>query len=236
MKNNLIVPVAADKLEYSNALPYVFNLNEEGIIICIKSIMGLPLSSFDNIYITILKKHDERFYIADSLRMQCKRLGLNNVDIVILDEPTQDQVETVYRTISLRNINGALFIKDADSYFSIKEIERNGVAVFPIEELMFLDPRNKSYVSVDDMFYITNIIEKTVVGHYISAGGYSFESVDLFTEYYNKLRPLGKLYISHMIYAMLLEKKLFRPMCVKSYLDWGTKKLLNYSHELKEDL
>ena len=35
----------------------------------------------------------------------------------------------------------------------------NGVAIYPIEELEMLDPRDKSYVAVDDMYYITNIIE-----------------------------------------------------------------------------
>ena len=36
MSSNLIVPVAADKPEYSNKLPYVFALGEDGIIVCIK--------------------------------------------------------------------------------------------------------------------------------------------------------------------------------------------------------
>ena len=50
MSSNLIVPVAADKPEYSNKLPYVFALGEDGIIVCIKSVLGLPLDRFDNIY------------------------------------------------------------------------------------------------------------------------------------------------------------------------------------------
>ena len=33
MSSNLIVPVAADKPEYSNKLPYVFALGEDGIIV-----------------------------------------------------------------------------------------------------------------------------------------------------------------------------------------------------------
>ena len=104
MSSNLIVPVAADKPEYSNKLPYVFALGEDGIIVCIKSVLGLPLDRFDNIYFTVLRKHDDLFYIADSLRMQCKRLGLVNVKIVILDEPTRDQVETVFMTIQQERI------------------------------------------------------------------------------------------------------------------------------------
>lgn len=227
MPNSLIVPVAADKAEYSNTLPYVFALGDDGIIICIKSILGLNLSSFDKIYFTILRKHDETFYVADSLRMQCRRLGLNNVEIMILDRPTQDQVQTVYQTIRQGNITGSIYIKDGDCYFESDEQAFNGVAVYPIEELEMFDPRDKSYVAVDDLYYITNIIEKYVVGHYISAGGYAFESSAEFCNYYDRLRHYGTLYLSHIIYAMLLDKKIFRPIQVKQYKDWGTKRLLN---------
>ena len=55
MNSSLIVPVAADKPEYNNKLPYVFAFGEDGIIICIKSILGLPLDRFDRIYFTILR-------------------------------------------------------------------------------------------------------------------------------------------------------------------------------------
>ena len=228
MSSNLIVPVAADKPEYSNKLPYVFALGEDGIIVCIKSVLGLPLDRFDNIYFTVLRKHDDLFYIADSLRMQCKRLGLVNVKIAILDEPTRDQVETVFMTIQQERISGSIYIKDADCYFESKEAIRNGVAIYPIEELEMLDPRDKSYVAVDDMYYITNIIEKSVIGHCISAGGYAFEDCDVFCKYYTSLRHYDRLYLSHIIYAMLLDKKTFRPFLVKNYKDWGSKRMLGF--------
>ena len=217
MSSNLIVPVAADKPEYSNKLPYVFALGEDGIIVCIKSVLGLPLDRFDNIYFTVLRKHDDLFY-----------MGLVNVKIVILDEPTRDQVETVFMTIQQERISGSIYIKDADCYFESKEAIRNGVAIYPIEELEMLDPRDKSYVAVDDMYYITNIIEKSVIGHYISAGGYAFEDCDVFCKYYTSLRHYDRLYLSHIIYAMLLDKKTFRPFLVKNYKDWGSKRMLGF--------
>ncbi len=227
MNRNLIVPMAADKKEYQQRLPSVFSLGDDGIIVCIKSIMGLKLDQFDNIYFTILKKHDDTYFIADSLRMQCRRLGIPNINIVILDSPTKDQVETLHKTIVQNNITGSIYIKDADCFFESKEATTNGVAVFPIEELEILDPRHKSYVTIDDMFYITNIIEKSVIGRYISAGGYFFESAEEFCSYSDRLRVYGRLYISHVIYAMLLDKKMFRPMMVKKFKDWGTKAMLN---------
>jgi len=221
-KHSLLVPVAADKPEYANGLPYVFGLDKDGVIICIKSIMGLELDKFDNIYFTVLKKHDERFFIVDSLNLQFKRLGIKNAKVVVLDEPTQDQAETIYQTIQQEHIEGSLFIKDADCFFKTELSDSNSVAIFPIEELEVLTPKDKSYVAVDDMYYLTNIIEKSVVGHYISAGGYSIKRVETFLHYYHQLRGFGRLYLSHIIYAMLLDKKTFRPMMVEEYKDWGT--------------
>lgn len=226
VKNSLIVPVAANKAEYKSNLPYVFALGNDGIIVCIKSILGLDLSQFANIYFTILKKHDDAFFVSESLYMQCKRLGLKNVKVVVLENPTCDQAETVYQTILSEHISGGIYIKDADSYFKSQEPMRNGVAICPIEDLEILSPKDKSYVAVDDMYYITNIIEKAVVGHYISAGGYAFENACDFCTYYERLRGYGRLYLSHIIYAMLLDKKAFRPFIVSDYKDWGTKNML----------
>lgn len=224
--DSLIVPAAADKPEYENDLPYIFSLNSEGIVICLKSILGLDLKRFDNIYFTILKKHDERFCIYDLLNFQFHRLGLDNARVVVLDEPTKDQAETIFRTISQEKIEGSIFIKDADSYFSTEIPNNDSVAIYPIEELDTLSPKDKSYVAVDDMSYVTNIIEKSIIGHHISAGGYQLKASD-FIHYYNKLRDLGRLYLSHIVYAMLLDKKSFRPMLVEEYKDWGTKQDLS---------
>ena len=50
MKFSLIIPVAADKPEYKATMPYVFGLDSDGVVICVKSITGLNLSVFDDIY------------------------------------------------------------------------------------------------------------------------------------------------------------------------------------------
>lgn len=219
--NNLIVPIAADKPEYEHSLPHIFEADEQGTMLCVKSILGLNLDNFENIWFTILRKHDEKYGISTMLESQFSKLGIRSAKVVILDEPTKDQAETIYQTIQLRKITGSLFIKDADSYFEAEICPGNTIAVFPIEELDVLEPKNKSYVTIDESYYITNIIEKRVVGHHISVGGYSFESAELFCEYYDKLRTIGRLYLSHIIYSMLLGKLSFRPVIVKGYQDWG---------------
>lgn len=218
---SLIVPAASDKGTESGAMPHIFSTGRDGVLMCVKSVLGLNLETFDNIYFTILRKHAEAFDIDSLLRLQFRRLGLDNVHIVILEEPTATQAETIVRTIEKEKITGAIFVKDADCFFRAEVYPENGVAVYPLEQLELVDPRHKSYVAVDDMQHVTNIIEKRVVSHLFNAGGYCFEEVAKFLKAYDRYTSLGPVYLSHLIYALLLDGDLFRPIQVKEYNDWN---------------
>ena len=222
MSFSLIVPVAEDRDQYKTVIPHVFQLAEDGTIFCLKAITGMNLSMFDNIYFTILKSMDDRYSISEMLRLQCRIHGINNVKIVILDEKTKSQPETVYQTIRREHINGSIFIKDADNYFSCEIFNHNSIAIYPLETLKWVNPQDKSYVAIDDMHYVTNIIEKRIVSHYFSAGGYCFENSNQFVTYYEKYaHKKGRLYISHIIYAMLLDRQIFKPLMVEDYIDFN---------------
>lgn len=220
---SLIVPIAADKTAYNYEMPFVFGLSKDGIMFCIKAILGLQLSKFDDIYFTILKKHDELYCLTDLFKLQFKRLHLSNAKVVVLEEPTNSQPETIYKTIKKEFIEGSIFVKDADCSFSCDIESSNCIAIYPLESLEWVNPQNKSYVSVDEMFYITNIIEKRIIDHYFSAGGYCFDDAAEYCRYFEGLRDNEGLYLSHLVYAMLLNKKVFRPILVKNYIDFEGK-------------
>ena len=218
----LIVPIAANNDDYAHKLPQPFRLDDEGMMYCVRAITGLPLDQMDNIYFVVLRDHDERFMLNEQLMMQFRRHHLANAHVTILDEPTASQAETVARAIELNGITGMVFIKDADCYFTADEIlPQNGVAIYALENLPIVDPQHKSYVAVDDMFYVTNIIEKRVVSRFFSAGGYCFEDAAEFCRYYERLKEYSPLYLSHIIYSMLLDKKIFRPIEIDDYQDWS---------------
>lgn len=223
MSFNLIVPVAADKKEYEGKLPYVFSMLDDGIMVCVKSILGLNLEIFDHIYYTILKKHDEEFSLRELLEIQFRRLGLQEkTSIVVLERPTSSQAETVYMTVETMNISGGLMIKDGDCYVKAEIRQDNAVCIYPLDSLSRVNPQGKSYVAIDDGYFVTNIIEHRIVSRYFCVGGYVFKSVDLFKSFYVQLRHKTGLYMSHIIYAMLLNKFVFRPIECKDYVDWGT--------------
>lgn len=223
----IIVPIAADKAEYDRKLPQPFRLDDEGTMFCVKAITGLPLDEVKDIYFVILRSHEQRFMLSEQLMMQFRRHNLTKAHVTILDESTNSQAETVARAIEVNGIQGTVFIKDADCYFTTDEIlPQNGVAIYPLENLPVVDPQHKSYVAVDDMFYVTNIIEKRVVSHFFSAGGYCFEDAQEFCRYYERLKDYSPLYLSHIIYTMLLDKKIFRPIQIEDYQDWAMAQLM----------
>jgi len=225
MKFNLIVPIAADKPEYRDTMPYLFDLGNDGIMLCVKSITGLDLSCFDNIFFTVLKKHSEQFYLKEMFDIQFRRLGIKEKAFVVeLNECTKNQPETIYETIKRMQIIGSVMIKDADSFLSCSISPENSVCVFPLDSLQRVNPQDKSYVNIDDMYYITNIIERKIISRDFCAGGYIFEDTSYFLEKYEQLLNMTPLYLSHIIFSMLLDDNInFRPIQVSEYQDWGTR-------------
>lgn len=227
---SLIIPIGAYKEEYDTEIPYLFRLNKEGYMYCIKAIMGLDLTFFDKIYFTILGCLDKKYLLDEMLQLQFRRLGIGDkARVVILRECTRNQPETIYRTIKDASVEGLVMIKDADSYFTCDIHEENSIATFPIDALDRINPQNKSYLAIDDMFYITNIVEKKIIGRWFSAGGYVFNSAAEYCRYYEMLKDQDRLYLSHLIYAMLLDRHTFRPIKVASFEDWGTVGQINFA-------
>ena len=214
------MPIAANKPEYATRIPRVFLIAEDGVMHCIRALKSLDLSRFNHIYITILRHLDEQYALTERLQLQFRINGITNAEIVVLDEPTRSEPETIYQTIRQKHIQGPIFIKDADCSFTGEDTTGNAIAIHPLEQLDWVNPKNKSYVSVDDMYYITNIIEKRIVSHYFTAGGYSFESAATYCHYYERLQEQQGLYLSHIIYSMLLEGHTFRPVLTKEYEDF----------------
>ena len=235
MSFSLIVPLAGYNPEINRELPHVFDTGNHGSFLCVDAIRGLNLNAFDKVYYVLLSSLEKQFQICDQLRQQLFSLGLEQVEIVLLTKPTRSQPETIYQTVQECGITGSIFVKDPDGYFKAEIYPYNGVTTYPLENMALVDPKNKSYVSVDDMYCITNIIEKKVIGNLFNAGGYVFEDAVQYCQYYKPLEHHNRLYLSHIIYSMLLDKAIFRPIPVNDYEDWGTRWLLTLK-KLKQDL
>ena len=231
--NNLIVPMVR---KCSNKMPLEFQYNDNGVMKCIDALSEMSLLTFDNIYFALSLETDLCWDLQDKLTVAIERLRRDcrirqdtKVYFAVL-KVTSSQAETIYETIKQYKIKGSIFIKDADNKCNIKTTPTdNSVCLFSLEDCDIVDPRHKSYVTIDDNMFVTNMIEKRVVSNYFNCGGYSFQNVDDFVEGYEFCKQFEKnehMHISHIIYYLILFKKMiFKPVMADSYTDFAIEKL-----------
>lgn len=222
MSFNLIIPAAANKIEFQKKIPYIFEEDPNGEILLFKSLNGIDLALFDNIYITILKVHNSNFNLKEKIDYYIKdNKNFERVKVVVLETETVSQPETIYKTILHEKISGSIMIKDPDSIFKCSIKPGNFICTFPLDELKKVNPADKSYLSIDDNKLITNIVEKNIISRYFCVGGYLFDNTSDFIDAYNNIES-ENIYLSHIVFYLLLNNKVFRPNFVTEYSDFGT--------------
>lgn len=216
-RHNLIVPMVVPMVTNQlKGFPIEYQYNNEGVMKCVEAISGLPLKQFTDIYFIISKQADIEWHLETKIRWDLCRLlhkdkldSNTNIKFIKLEDQTKSQVETIYNAIIQSHIEGSIFIKDADNSFTLNKIQFcNSVCIYSIEDCKVFEPQHKSYVSIDDNMLITNIIEKRVVSKYFNCGGYSFKDANCFIEAYDHFKDYDHVYLSHLIYYLMLVKKI----------------------------
>jgi hypothetical protein len=224
----LIIPAAGQSSRFPNMKPKWLLTHPTGNLMVIESILGLNLHDIESIYLVVLKEHIEKYKCYEGIRSAFNDVNLlDKLEIIILDSPTKNQPETVTKAIEKFNLKGHIFIKDVDSYFDCRISACNEVSIFDLNDMSLVHASNKSFVTLDDNNLINNIVEKQVISSKFCVGGYSFGDAQQFVEYFRKLDNDKNLYVSHIIFKMLLDNIPFRVNEVKNYLDWGTIKEWN---------
>lgn len=233
--SSLIIPACGSSSRYPGMRPKWLLTHPDGNAMLVKSIEGLPFPAqeIDTIYITVLKKHVEKYEFTNKLTDKItialldayphKYNGSDSIKWVVLDEPTSSQSETVALTIEKENIQGQIYINDTDNYFTIPSFPKgNCIACVDSRTLDFaIHPANKSYVQIEQET-VVNIAEKSVISNHFCCGLYGFTDAQDFVKRYYNLIDITKspwytngvpanleLYISHIISAMLLEGQTF---------------------------
>ncbi len=215
---DLIIPFAAQQTQLSFLLQ-----GEPDKVSFVQSVTGIHPERFNRIIVTLLAEDAGKWDLERRIREGFEAHNLTHkLTVLCLLTTTESQPETIAETLRQAEIDGAFWVKDPDNYFRADPIPDNVVTVFPLDALTHVNPQNKSYVSISDGEYILNLAEKRIIGRYFCTGGYGFSDNKAFLSAYEKLKPLGKLYLSHIIYQMLLDGILFRPLYVTDYQDWGT--------------
>ncbi|EOG7616898.1 hypothetical protein [Vibrio cholerae] len=197
-----------------------------------KSIEKLDLSVFDKVVIVCLQEHLEKYTTAEMVIESFTSSTSIVPELVILKEPTSSQSETIYQAVKQGNIEGSIFIKDCDNVFSCQPEPINSVMAIDLNKIDLVDAKNKSYIEVDSLGRISNIVEKEVISNYFCCGGYSFVSASDFCDVFESISSKKEVYISHVIYKMLMSNEEFLKKSADEYIDWGT--LREYRHYCKQ--
>lgn len=227
----LIIPCAGRSSRFPNTKPKFLLTHPDGKLMVKKAISGLDWNIFDRIVITIVKEHDERYEAGLILNQVFNVKQGSKFEIVVLDDFTSCQAETVAKTIEKAQIDGEIVIKDSDNFVAIDALKLCNDAVVGInietfrEEISRLNA--KSFMLVNEQDIITDIIEKRIKSQYICIGIYCFRNTKIFLEAYNMLKANNlnsrEIYISHVVsYLIGIKKSVFRYLQADDYEDWGT--------------
>lgn len=220
----VIVPCAGRSSRFPNMPPKWMLPDHDGVPMVVRAVEGLQVSKDDLIF-TLLREQDERFNATEGLRQAFD----HPVRTVLLDAPTASQSETVAETLIRAEVRESFLVKDSDNYFEIDSLDEpySYVSVASLNDFDNINPRNKSYVQIDQESIITNFREKRVISDLFSVGGYYFSSTDQFMGAFDHLRKhptadRGELYLSEIIATLALNGETFKIKRVKNYQDWGT--------------
>lgn len=222
--STLILPVSGASSRFPGMRPKWLLTMPDGSLMIETSISKVSLSNIDQIVIVALKRHLDQYISKATLeKLICDRFGKHAI-VVPLDTETSCQAETVALGIDKARITGDILIKDCDNVFSVDWRGGNFVGVLNLNETQLIKASNKSYVKVNDRGHITDIVEKNVISNLFCVGAYGFECAEYFVDTANELIASfdHEVYISHVIFEMLLRNEIFKPLTVGEYVDFGT--------------
>lgn len=220
----VLVPCAGRSSRYPNMPPKWLLPDQDGVPMVVRAVEKLNVDPADLVF-TFLAEHEDMFGVRAGL---AKVFG-SEVATVVLEAPTRSQSETVAVTLKRLAIDEAFLVKDSDNVFALDGIASptSYVTTASLNDFDQINPRNKSYVTVDQEEFITSIREKQVISEHFSVGGYFFRSAASFLDAFDELSSAPsvsatELYISEIISFLLLNGELFKMRRARGYMDWGT--------------
>jgi hypothetical protein len=226
----LILPVAGRSSRFPGMRPKWLLTMPDGKLMLEKSVELFDLSPFDRVVVVCLKEHISLYLTEETLKEVTSAIGHKSVEFCILDEPTSSQSETVEFAIQKAKISGSFFVKDCDNMFKFKWDGSNQIAVLDLNDIELIDAKNKSYVISDALDNVNNIIEKQVISNLFCCGGYGFHDAEEFVRHFRCIKMNEEIYISHVIYSMLMNGIGFKIKKASDYTDWGTlREFRNYT-------
>ena len=225
MTKNLVIPVAGKSSRYPGMRPKWLLTMPDGSLMIEKSVALFDLKKFKRIIVIALSEHIKKFSSKKTLLKLFKKNISKKVELIELNKETSCQAETVLNGIMKAKLKGGVFIKDVDNIFSqkISKGPINQISTINSKKIDLLDAKSKSYIDFDKMGKVINIVEKKVISDYFCCGAYEFKSSGEFEKYAKKcLKKSKNVFISDVIFSMILDNNYFSYSEADNYIDWGT--------------
>lgn len=224
----LILPVAGRSSRFPGMRPKWLLTLPDGQLMLQKSVERLEMDNFDRLVVVCLREHLDTYLTPASLDSVLSEMHHPRVELCVLDAPTSSQSDTVAQALEQARVDGPFFVKDCDNMFHARWNGGNEIAVLDLNHVDLIDAKNKSYVTADTLGNVSNIVEKRVISNLFCCGGYGFASAQTFLQHFRAIRSSKEIYLSHVIYSMLMGGESFRTAEADGYVDWGT--LREYRH------
>ena len=218
---DLLIPCAGKSSRFSTTRPKYLLTMPDGKLM-IQATVESFLPHFEKIFFAVLKEHDEKF---DSSKILKKLFPTS--EVMVIDEVTRGQAETVVKMLKFFNITNSFLVKDSDSHFEFSssyESDKNYVSVCNAKKTPETLLYNKSFVEISNQEYILRT-SLDIISNYFSCGGYFFSNALEFIENFHKYEEMqmeGEFFIANVIDVMIDNNHIFHPKECTDLKDWGT--------------
>jgi|TARA_R100000008_G_scaffold86882_1_gene82387 ribonucleotide monophosphatase NagD (HAD superfamily) len=223
----LIIPAAGKSSRYPNMRPKWTLTHPDGDLMIQKVMNSINYKKFDRVIITVIRDHCDTHNVDIILR---QAFG-ENIEILVLENPTSSASETVYKTIKECEVTDQVVIKDSDCLVECSfSKNKNFIVGLTVDHDSKVDNiQSKSFIVKNDDDIVLDIVEKEIVSNIICLGVYS-TIAENFVSAYDKIHnshvniSSSEIYVSHVISYLILEDKMvFEYIEGDKFVDWGTK-------------
>lgn len=213
--STLIVPLGGRSSRFP-ALKYIMGVGDT--IMLKRAVDSVNPRLYDRMVFVVVRAHEEEYGVVSRIMHL-----FPDAEVLVLDDFTSSQSETVATAIESLNIEGQITVRDCDNEILIPQIPAgNSVCGYEIRYGEDIQAHaNKSFIEhTHDT--VTGIVEKEIRGNTVSCGAYTFSDAREFVRYYKGCSVEGECYISSVISAMIADGISFGYMQTSIFHDWGT--------------
>lgn len=227
---HLVLPCAGRSSRFPNMPPKWMLTHPKGQMMLLAGLRHFQLGSFAAIVVTVTRDQVANYDAEVKIRQAFR--GVSNLKVCVLEEETNGPLDTVIRTAVREDIKGPIVVKDSDNCVGVNQNDllsgENFVAGSNLRDFPVRQPHNKSYLSVSEQGYISDIVEKEITSDLMCAGVYGFalaeELITLGAKTLARASESGQeVFLSHLVASFIFETKAsFRLSRVHHFEDWGT--------------